>query len=182
MKPGTFATAIVAAIAVPALGLGLGLGTGAVIPAALASSRTPSSDAAVADQFSEQAVVVDCQGQPQVRPGYFTLACADGNDDLTRLSWTSWAAGLARATGVQEVNDCDPYCAAGHFHGYPVDVSFRGGASVPGQPGRQRYTKVTLRYPGARPDFYRHQAPVISTLPLLVPSSLTLSVHARHSV
>ncbi len=171
MKPGSFATVIVAAIAVPALGLGLGLGTGGLIPAALASFRTPSSGAAVADHFSEQAVAIDCQGQPQVRPGNFTLACADGNDYLTRLSWTSWTAGRARATGVQEVNDCDPYCAAGHFHGYPVAVIFRGSASVPGQPGRERYTKVTVRYRGARPDFDHHLAPEIFTLPLLAPSS-----------
>ncbi|HEX2820389.1 MAG TPA: hypothetical protein VHO07_09530 [Streptosporangiaceae bacterium] len=171
MKPGSFATAMVAAIAVPALGLGLGLGTGGLIPTALASFRTPASGVAVAVHFSEQAVAIDCQGQPQVRPGNFTLACADGNDYLTRLSWTSWTAGLASAIGVQEVNDCDPYCAAGHFHGYPVDVTFRGSASVPGQPGRQRYTKVTLRYPGARPDFYHHRSPDLSTLPLLAPSS-----------
>jgi hypothetical protein len=171
MKPGTFATVTVAALAVPALGLGLGLGTAALIPAALASSRTPSSDVAIANEFSEQAVVVDCQGRPQVRPRNFTLACADGNDYLTHLTWTSWTAGLARAAGVQEVNDCDPYCAVGHFHSYPVDVTFRGSASVHGHPGRQRYTKVTLRYTGARPDFYRHQAPEISTLPLLAPPS-----------
>ncbi len=171
MKPETFATVTVAALAVPALGLGLGLGTAALIPAALASSRTPSSDVAIANELSEQAVVVDCQGQPQVRPENFTLACADGNDYLTRLSWTRWTAGLARATGVQEVNDCDPYCAAGHFHGYPVAVIFRGSAPVPGHPGRQRYTKVTLKYRGARPDFYHHQAPEISTLPLPTPSS-----------
>jgi hypothetical protein len=171
MKPGSFVTVIVAALAAPALGLGLGLGTVALIPAALASSRTSGSDVAIATEFSEQAVVIDCQGQPKVRPRNFTLACADGNDYLTRLAWNGWTAALARATGVQEVNDCDPYCAAGHFHGYPVDVIFGGSASVHGQPGLQRYTKVTLRYQGARPDFYRHQAPKTSTLPLLAPSS-----------
>jgi hypothetical protein len=152
MKLGTFTTVVVAATAVPALGLGLGLGTAALIPAALASARTPSSDVTIANEFSEQAVVIDCQGQPQVRPENVTLACADGNDYL-------------------EINDCNPYCAAGHFHGYPVDVTFRGSASVHGHPGRQRYTKVTLIYRGARPDFYRHQAPEISTLPLPAPSS-----------
>ena len=171
MKPGTFATVLVAALAVPALGLGLGLGTVALIPAALASSRTPGSDVAIANEFSEQAVVFDCQCQPKVRPRNLTLACADGNDYLSRLTWNSWTAGLARAVGVQEINDCDPYCAVGHFHSYPVDVIFRGSASVHGQPGRQRYTKVTLRYRGARPDFHRHQAPETSTLPLPAPSS-----------
>ncbi len=166
MKRGRFTTAIVAAISVPALGLGLGLRASALTSVAQASSRTPASGTAAVDQFSAQSVVLNCQGQAQVRPAAFTLSCADGNDYLTRLSWTSWTAGLARATGVQEVNDCDPYCAAGHFHGYPVDVIFRGSAPVHGHPGRQRYTEVTLMYRGARPDFYRHQAPEISTLPL----------------
>ena len=65
----------------------------------------------------------------------------------------------ASATGVQEENDCVPDCAAGRFRGYPVDVVFWGTGNVPGQPGRQRYTEVTLLYPGARPA---HQAATFS--------------------
>jgi len=171
MKRGRLTAAAVAAISVPALGLGLGLGTGALSSAAQASSRTSSAGAVFVRHFSEQPVVVDCQSQPQLRPGKLTLSCADGNDYLTGLSWASWTAGLASATGVQEVNDCNPYCAVGHFHGYPVDVIFWGGASLPGRLGSQRYTSVTLLYPGARPNVGVHPAPATVTLPLLAGSS-----------
>jgi hypothetical protein len=171
MKRGRLTAAVIATISVPALGLGLGLGAGALNSAAQASSRTSASGAVFARHFSEKAVVADCQGQSQARPAKLTLSCADGNDYLAGLAWTSWTAGLASGTGVQEVNDCLPYCAAGHFHGYPVDVIFWGGASLPGHPGSQRYTSVTLLYPGARPNVGAHRGPATVTLPLLAASS-----------
>jgi hypothetical protein len=171
LKRGRLTAAVIAAISGPGLGLGLGLGAGALNSAAQASSRTSSAGAVFARHFSERPVVVDCLGQPQVRPSEFTLSCADGNDYLTGVSWASWGAGLASATGVQEVDNCIPYCAAGHFHGYPVDVVFWGGASLPGHPGSQRYTSVTVLYPGARPNVGAHSAPATVTLPLLAASS-----------
>ena len=86
-------------------------------------------------------MVLDCQGHAYVRPARYTLACADGNDYLTGLAWTSWGPGLASATGAEHVNDCIPYCAAGHFHSYPVNVVLWGSKAA--GPGRQRYTKIT---------------------------------------
>jgi hypothetical protein len=171
MKRGRLTAAVIAAISVPALGLGVGLGAGAINSAAQASARISSAGAVFARHFSAKPVVADCQGQPQVRPAKLTLSCADGNDYLTGLSWSSWTAGLASASGVQQVNDCLPYCAAGHFHGYPVDVIFWGGTSLPGHPGSQRYTSVTLLYPGARPNVGAHRGPGTVTLPLLAASS-----------
>ncbi len=141
-----------AAISIPALGLAVG----ALTSAAQAASRTPAS---AGHLYSEQTVVVSCQGRAQVRPSTFTLACADADDYLARLSWANWSPGMASATGVQEENDCVPDCAAGQFRGYPVDVVFWGTGAVHGQPGRQRYTEVTLLYPGARPA---HQAATFS--------------------
>jgi hypothetical protein len=148
MRRGRLTSAIVAAICIPALGLGLGL-------------RAASAGTISARQYSESIVVVNCQGHARVRPGSFTLACADGNDYLSGLAWTSWAPGLASAIGVQVENDCVPYCAAGHFHRYPVDAVFWGGAAF--GPGSQRYTKVTLLYPRARPW---HHGPATLTMML----------------
>jgi hypothetical protein len=152
MKRERLTSVIVAAVSIAALGLGL---TGA------ASARTIS-----ARHYSEYTVVINCQGRPQVRPRNFILACADANDYLSHLSWTSWGPGLASATGVQVENDCVPYCAAGHFHRYPVDAIFWGSAAA--APGSQRYTKVTLLYPGDRPEYYGHQGP--ATLTMTLPS------------
>src|SRR5881394_2605919 len=86
MKRRRLAFAVAAAIAIPALGLGL---DGA------ASARTMSPGF-----YAKQIVVLDCQGHPHVRPGHYTLACADGNDYLSGLAWTSWGPRLASATGT----------------------------------------------------------------------------------
>jgi hypothetical protein len=147
MKRGRLSLAI-AAISVSALALGLGLGVGG--PAS-AAATSPGSAPAATGLFTERTVVINCLGRTQVRPGSFTLACADGNDYLTGLSWTSWTPRLASGYGTQVVNDCLPYCAAGHFHSYPVLVVLWGRAALRANPGTLRYTKITLIYTGSRP-------------------------------
>ena len=147
MKRGRLSLAI-AAISVSALAMGLGLGLGGPASAAAAS---PGSASAATRLFTERTVVINCLGRTEVRPGSFTLACADGNDYLTGLSWTSWTPRLASGYGTQVVNDCLPYCAAGHFHSYPVLVVLWGRAALRGNPGTLRYTKITLIYTGSRP-------------------------------
>jgi hypothetical protein len=146
MKRGRLSL-VIAAFAVPGLGLGLALGLGA------SASASPAARAGTST-FSEQTVVVNCLSKPQVRPGSFTLACADGDDYLTGLSWTSWTPHLASGYGTEKVNDCNPYCAAGQFHSYPVLVVFWGNTGLHGHPGTQRYTNVTLLYPGTRPPAF----------------------------
>jgi hypothetical protein len=143
-------SAAAAGICVLALGLGLNG----------AASATTSS----ARLFSERTVVLNCQGHAQVRPGRITLACADFNDYLTGLTWKSWGPRLASATGVQNLNDCVPYCAAGHFHRYRVDVVLWATAAA--GPGSQRYTSVTLLYPGAHPAYVGSRRPVTTSMKL----------------
>lgn len=140
--------AAAAAICVLALGLGL----------------NGAASASPAGRFSVRTVVLNCLGHPQVRPGRFTLACADANDYLTGLAWKSWGPRLASATGVQAVNDCVPYCAAGHFHRYPVDVVLWHPAAA--GPGSQRYTSITLLYPGAHPAYTGSRRPVTTSMTL----------------
>ena len=141
-------SAAAAGICVLALGLGL----------------NGAASASPAGRFSVRTVVLNCLGHPQVRPGRFTLACADANDYLTGLAWKSWGPGLASATGVQAVNDCVPYCAAGHFHRYPVDVVLWHPAAA--GPGSQRYTSITLLYPGAHPAYAGSRRPVTTSMTL----------------
>jgi hypothetical protein len=129
------------AAAISALALGLGVGGAA-------------SATAVTSPHSERTVVVGCLGRAEVRPGNLTLACADGNDYLTGLSWTSWTPKLASGSGVQVANDCIPFCAAGHFHRYPVLVVLWGPAALRDDPGSLRYTQITVIYPGARPEVF----------------------------
>jgi hypothetical protein len=121
-------------------------------------------------------VVFDCPGQHAlVRPGSFILTCADGNAYFGKLSWTSWTPGLASAKGTLELNDCTPYCAAGHFHSYPAIVVLWGSKAVQGHPGERCYTKLTEILTGPRPRYYdavHHKwvtAPQTQTIPLLTP-------------
>jgi len=37
-----------------------------------------------------------------------------------------WSSTAAFGTGVEEANDCNPYCAAGTFIPWPVTVSLNG--------------------------------------------------------
>jgi hypothetical protein len=119
-------------------------------------------------------VVFDCPAQQAlVRPKTFILTCADGNALLDTLSWSSWAPGLASAIGSLVLNDCTPYCAAGHFHSYPAVVVFWGSKAVKNHPGERCYTMMTEILTGPRPRYYDYAthkwvtAPVTQTTPLL---------------
>ncbi|MFC8432434.1 hypothetical protein [Streptomyces sp. NPDC057253] len=97
-------------------------------------------------------VLVDCLWHPQVRPTDFMLACGDGNSRLASLHWTRWDARGAQAKGVNWVNDCKPYCAAGHFHAYPVTVRLDRARPWKKQPKVSHYSRITLTYPATRPE------------------------------
>ncbi len=130
---------------------------------------------------SVQTVVFDCPGQrAMVRPETFILTCADANSLLDKLSWTSWTPGLASATGTLEINDCTPYCAAGHFHAYPAVVVFWGSKAVKNHPGEDCYTMMTQILAGPRPRYYDYihhkwvTAPVTQTSPLVTSPTVQL--------
>jgi hypothetical protein len=115
------------------------------------AGAAPASPAAA--HVSTQTVVLDCPGLPAlVRPKTYILTCADGYIQLDKLSWTSWTPGLASATGTLVKNTCNPSCLAGHFRSYSVLVVFWGKTPVKNHPGQQCYTRMTLIYPGARPN------------------------------
>jgi hypothetical protein len=166
MRRGRLSLAI-SAICALALALGLGFGAGGAASAAPASG---ASAAAATSLYTERTVVINCLGRPEIRPGSFTLTCADGYEYLTGLSWTSWTPKLASGYGTQVQNDCIPSCVGGHFHGYPVLVVLWGTAAVHGSPGTLRYTTMTLIYTGARPKIFNGhrwvQGPVTITASL----------------
>ncbi|MDQ8046915.1 MAG: hypothetical protein REI11_20085 [Patulibacter sp.] len=58
----------------------------------------------------------------QRRPRYVVIACGDGNFAVHHLHWRTWGGTSATAVGDVSANDCIPYCAAGHFHDYPVKL------------------------------------------------------------
>ena len=120
-----------------------------------ASAPTRATDAALIQRASTaKTVVVNCQFKPQVRPTAMILTCADANDVLTGLHWVSWGTGAAFATGIEQINDCTPYCAAGKFINYPVLVDLWRAEPLPGHPGVLYFSRVTRVYTANRPPLY----------------------------
>jgi hypothetical protein len=71
---------------------------------------------------------------------------ADGAHYLARLTWTGWGTPTARATGLDEVDNCLPDCAQGTFTGYPVKVTVT--ALIPyGSQGLQGYSLIDFSAP-----------------------------------
>ncbi|MFF3732898.1 hypothetical protein ACFYXM_21875 [Streptomyces sp. NPDC002476] len=118
------------------------LAVAAVPTAAPAASPVRSSS----QSPTARAVAVDCFSHARVRPGDFLLACGDGNNRLVSLRWTHWGPSSAVGTGLDAVNDCRPYCAAGTFHTYPVEVRLDRPTSWQQDPGIQRFTRLRLVY------------------------------------
>jgi hypothetical protein len=120
-----------------------------------ASAPTRATDAALIQRASPaKTVVVNCQFKPHVRPSAMILTCADANDVLTGLHWVSWGTGAAFATGIEQINDCTPYCAAGKFINYPVLVDLWRAEPLPGHPGVLYFSRVTRVYTANRPPLY----------------------------
>ncbi|MFF1442057.1 hypothetical protein [Streptomyces sp. NPDC058295] len=133
------------------LGAALGL-TAAVGSASAVPTAAPPTARAAAVRQAKPPVLVDCLWHAKVRPGDFILACGDGNSRLVSLHWDSWGSKSARATGVNVVNDCDPYCAAGAFHPYAVVVKLDRPQPWKKNPQVRHYSRMTLTYLGDRPE------------------------------
>ena len=104
-------------------------------------------------------VVGDCT-KSQVRPATIVIACADANLALTHLRWVSFGAATAHASGSYYVNDCTPYCAAGHFHSYPVTVVLWQAALC--QDKYDDYREATVTFTGRRPPGLKSAHPKLS--------------------
>ncbi|MFF8614031.1 hypothetical protein [Streptomyces sp. NPDC015350] len=122
------------------------LAAAAPVPASAAASP------AAAPRPSARVVAVDCTWNPQVRPGEFLLACGDGNNRLIDIHWYSWGPTSAVGRGLDVVNDCQPYCAAGKFHSYPVVVRLEHPRTWQKQPELKQFTQLELVYTDGTPD------------------------------
>ncbi|MFE9453724.1 hypothetical protein [Streptomyces sp. NPDC006739] len=143
-------------------GTAITLGAGVLLTAGLTTASAAPPTTPPTRAAALQPVLVDCLWHRNVRPADFILACGDGNSRLTALHWSQWGPSGAKAVGVNVVNDCDPYCAAGRFHPYPVTVRLDRPQPWKKDPGVRHFTRMTLTYSGARPDGY-HQ---VETYPL----------------
>ncbi|KOV56181.1 hypothetical protein [Streptomyces sp. MMG1121] len=139
------------------MGTAVTLAAGTLLTAAMttASASPPTAATTPVKAGPAQHVLVDCFFHRNVRPNDFILACGDGNSRLTGLHWSAWGPYRAQAVGVNMVNDCKPYCAAGTFHAYPVVIRLSGEQPWKKHPSFQRYTQISLTYPDTRPDAFK---------------------------
>lgn len=122
--------------------------------ASLAAAAGPVSAASPAARHAPRPVLVDCLWHPRVRPADFILACGDGNSRLASLHWKRWDASAAVGKGINAVNDCKPYCAAGRFHSYAVEVRLDHPKPWKKHPNTQHYTRITLTYTDGHPSVF----------------------------
>jgi hypothetical protein len=133
--------ATIAAIVVTAL-VAAAVATAGTFPGAIAYSGTASSS------------------NPAVKPPYIVFSgdsshlFAGAHSVRTKIHWTSWTATGAAATGAAMwINDCDPACADGSFHGYPVRLKL----SRPGHLGGHRiFTRLKFTFTRRTAPGYRH--------------------------
>jgi hypothetical protein len=119
-----------------------------------ASAPTRATDTALTQRTAPHIVVINCNFKQQTRPSSLILTCADANDVLAGLHWVSWTPAAAFATGIEQINDCTPYCAAGKFINYPVLVNLWRPEPLPGHPGTLYFSRVTRVYTSNRPPLY----------------------------
>ena len=98
---------------------------------------------------SRPSALPDCLGHPQSKPKAVVFACGDGNFGVDHLSWVGWGGSRAIALGSAYLNDCKPYCAAGHFHRYPAILVASGTQRCPN--GEHAYRTVTWAFVGRSP-------------------------------
>lgn len=112
--------------------------------------------------------VIDCGkslSKLEIRPKSILLACSDSTAGLQNLTWSHWGhntstgspddgptpSATATATGQFFLNDCDPDCATGHAHTYPVKVTLSVVNSSPLKSGDTYFGRASLTWQGTRP-------------------------------
>jgi hypothetical protein len=110
-----------------------------IAAAALAGPAAAKHDAGAPTVFP------DCLGKPLVKPADLVIACGDGNESLSNLTWVGWGSPFTAGRGVVTINDCTPSCAAGHDHDYPVVVILTGRQTCRPS-GKIAYARLSLAF------------------------------------
>ena len=55
----------------------------------------------------------------------FLISCADGNEELYKITWSYWTSKGALGRGFYVFNDCTPSCVSGAIHKFPAIVQLR---------------------------------------------------------
>ena len=83
--------------------------------------------------LSEDVYTFVCEIPEQQKPELIYFACADGNNGIGKIEWSSWEATGATGVGEYFANDCDPDCANGTFGFTNVNLKINKPIGVKGK-------------------------------------------------
>jgi hypothetical protein len=121
-------------------------------PGTSAPATTPASPSASLIAVTVCTFPADGCTQPgaaqymEIRPKQITTS-GDGSGYVKNLAWSNWGAPQATATGVMELNNCQPNCAQGTYTGYPATVTLAG--LKPYGTGLEAYSTIVVQAPAA---------------------------------
>lgn len=81
------------------------------------------------------------------------LGGASVRNRRSAIDWSKWTAEVARGTGFDQLDDCEPSCAGGRFHGYAVKIELWRPRTVA---GTLVFTRMTIFYEKSRPPGQPH--------------------------
>ncbi|HEV7943148.1 MAG TPA: hypothetical protein VGP17_10155 [Solirubrobacteraceae bacterium] len=81
------------------------------------------------------------------------LGGANVRDRHSGIDWSKWTADVALGTGFNQLNNCEPSCAGGQFHGYPVKIELWRPRTLA---GTLVFTRMTIFYRRGRPPGQPH--------------------------
>jgi len=87
----------------------------------------------------------------EIRPNQI-VDSGDGSASMNDLVWSDWGAPEAHATGVQEVDNCNPSCANGKYTGYAATVTV--GGLTPYGTGLEGYSTIVIQSAGGLSETY----------------------------
>ena len=73
--------------------------------------------------LSQDVYTFVCEVPKQQKPELIYFACADGNEGIGKIEWSTWEATGARGVGEYFANNCEPDCASGTFEFARVNVA-----------------------------------------------------------
>ena len=83
--------------------------------------------------LSQDVYTIVCEIPGQQKPELIYFACADGNEGVGKIEWSSWEATGAIGVGEYFANDCEPDCASGTFEFARVNVEINRPIDVDGK-------------------------------------------------
>jgi hypothetical protein len=144
-----------------------------ILVACAGVSQSPQSDAAPQPSTlstsksisgaSQEIFVIDCMDYVQ-SPAELQLYCADGGQQLSKITWASWTAESAFGLATSSKNICDPDCASGNYDVRIASLLLTDPVITKGD--RKVFSRLTLKYDKPLTDGEREEVVDLLTEPM----------------